>query len=336
MKEALLYEKAEGLRVKCGLCPHECLIPDTKKGICGVRQNWGGVLYSNVYGRVAARNIDPIEKKPLFHFHPASSSYSIATVGCNLRCMHCQNFDISQYPKHHEDIPGIEMTPGQVAADAAENNCASIAYTYTEPTIFFEFALDCAMAAKEQGIKNVFVSNGFTARTAVEMISPYLDAINIDLKGDEDFYKKVEGARLGPVLDSISLYKGLGIWVEVTTLVIPGYNDSDDFLNWAAGFINSVDPAIPWHVTGFYPAYQMPDVTPTPMSTLRRAREIGLKSGLKYVYTGNLPGDDGENTRCSSCRELLIERKGFFIKEINLKSGRCPSCGQLLDGVGLP
>lgn len=335
MKEALLYEKAEGLKVRCCLCPHLCLIQDTKKGICGVRQNWGGILYSNVYGRVVARNIDPIEKKPLFHFYPGSTTYSIASVGCNLRCRHCQNADISQYPKLHDDIPGTLMEPEQVSAAAVSSGCNSISYTYTEPTMFFEFALDCAKAAKELGLKNIFVSNGFTSTSAVEKIAPYLDAINIDLKGDDDFYLKVEGARLGPVLDSIKLYKLLGVWVEVTTLVIPGYNDSEDFLTWAAGFIRSVDPAIPWHVTGFHPSYQMTGIEPTSHETLIRARGIGLKAGLKYVYVGNLPDIDGENTRCSSCGTLLIERKGFFVKKVSLHSGKCPSCNEPLDGVWL-
>jgi len=336
MKEALLYEKAESLRVKCLLCPHSCLIADTKKGMCGVRHNRGGTLYSDVYGKVAARNTDPIEKKPLFHFYPGSKSYSIATVGCNMRCLHCQNADISQYPKYNQGVPGMDMSPHDVVAEAVACSCQSIAYTYTEPTVFFEFALDCAKLAKKQGLLNVFVTNGFTSREAVEMIAPYLDAVNIDLKGDDEFYKNIEGAALNPVLDSIRLYKLLGIWVEITTMIIPGYNDSDSFLEWAAGFIKSVDPAVPWHVSRFYPAYKMNNVGSTPAATLDRARSIGLKTGLKYIYGGNLPEKSVQNTFCSSCGELLIERNGFFVEKMNLESSICPVCGYKLEGVGLP
>ncbi|MBN2654891.1 MAG: AmmeMemoRadiSam system radical SAM enzyme [Nitrospirae bacterium] len=336
MKEALLYEKAEGFKVRCLLCPHKCTIADTKRGLCGARHNRGGTLYSDVYGKVAARNVDPVEKKPLFHFYPASRSYSIATVGCNFRCLHCQNSEISQYPKHNEAVPGIDMSPQDVVSEAAASGCQSISYTYTEPTVFFEFALDCAKLAKKRGLLNIFVTNGFTSRDAIEMIAPYLDAVNVDLKGDEEFYKNVEGGRLKPVLDSIRLYKLLGIWVEITTMIIPGFNDSDRFLEWAAEFIKSVDPAVPWHVSRFYPTYKMNDISSTPASTLERARSIGLNAGLKYIYEGNLPERPAENTNCSSCGELLIERNGFFVKKVNLQSSVCPRCGYKLEGVGLP
>lgn len=336
MKEALLYEKLGEGKVNCRLCSHYCTIAPGKRGICSVRENRDGILYSLVYGKVAARHIDPIEKKPLFHFYPGSTSYSIATVGCNLRCLHCQNYDISQYPKAAPDIPGAEMPPEQVVQAAESSGCKSISYTYTEPTIFFEFAYDCARLAHGRGIKNVFVSNGYTSPEATRLIAPYLDANNIDLKGDEAFYKKVAGAKLQPVLDTIKLMKELGVWVEITTLIIPDYNDSEDFLKFTADFIGSVDKSMPWHVTQFYPTYKLTDKPRTPVSILRKAREIGLKSGLKYVYEGNVPGEGGENTWCFSCGELLIERFGFTLTKIKMKNSACPKCAAHIDGPGMP
>lgn len=336
MREARFYEKTGDGNVKCFLCAQHCTISPGKRGICAVRENRGGILYSLVYGKVIARHIDPIEKKPLFHFHPGSASYSLATVGCNFKCMHCQNYDISQYPKQHPDIPGEDMTPEEVVREAESSGCASISYTYTEPTIFMEFAYDCARLAHQKGIKNVFVSNGYTGPEATRLIAPYLDGNNIDLKGDDVFYKKVVGARLQPVLDTIALMKELGVWVEVTTLIIPSHNDSEEVLRWIAEFIKSVDPGIPWHVTQFYPTYQLMDVPRTPVSTLRKAREIGLKAGLNYVYEGNVPGEGGENTYCPSCGELLIERLGFTLTKVRVKNSACPKCGVQIKGRGMP
>lgn len=336
MKEALLYEKLADGKVKCHLCNHYCIISSGKRGICAVRENRDGMLYTLVYGKVIARHIDPIEKKPLFHFYPGSRSYSIATMGCNFRCLHCQNYEISQYPKEYPDIPGEEMTPEQIVREAELTGCKSISYTYTEPTIFFEFAYDCARLAHEKGIKNVFVSNGYTSPEATRLIAPYLDGNNIDLKGDENFYKKVAGAKLQPVLNTIKLMKDLGVWVEVTTLVIPTCNDSEEFLKWTAEFIKSVDIAMPWHVTQFYPTYKLTDLPRTPIKTLRMARDIGLKAGLKYVYEGNVPGEGGENTYCPSCGELLIERFGFSLTTIKMKDSKCSKCGAQIDGIGMP
>jgi pyruvate formate lyase activating enzyme len=228
------------------------------------------------------------------------------------------------------------MTPEEVVREADSAGCNSISYTYTEPTIFMEFAFECARLAHKKGIQNVFVSNGYTSPTAARVIAPYLDANNIDLKGDEHFYKKIAGARLQPVLDTIKLMKDLGVWIEITTLIIPTYNDSDDFLQWVAEFIKSVDPAIPWHVTQFYPTYNLLEQPRTPVSTLRRARGIGLKAGLKYVYEGNVPGEGGENTYCPSCAELLIERIGFSLKTVSVKASKCHRCGFHIDGRGMP
>lgn len=336
MKEAMLYNKAEGGYVDCFLCSHHCHIADGKRGICGVRENRGGTLYTLVYDKVVSMNIDPIEKKPLFHFLPGSSSFSIASVGCNFRCMHCQNYGISQYPKEHRDIPGEAVSPEEIVKSAIRTGCRSIAYTYTEPTIFFELAYDTARIAKEKGIKNVFVSNGFNTPESTRLIAPYLDGNNIDLKGDDNFYRKVCGGRLQPVLDTIRLMKELGVWVEITTLIIPTYNDSEEFLRWTAEFIKSVDPAMPWHVTQFYPTYKLTDQPRTPVNILRKAREIGLEVGLKYVYEGNVPGEGGENTYCPSCGELLIERYGFSIVDVKIKDSKCSKCGHSIEGVGMP
>jgi pyruvate formate lyase activating enzyme len=334
MKEAMFYEKLDEKKVRCFLCAHHCLIKDEKRGICYVRKNIDGTLYTLVYGRVVSMNIDPIEKKPLFHFQPGSTSFSIAAVGCNFRCEHCQNFEISQYPKEHEgEILGQHVTPEVIVEAAERNGCKSISYTYTEPTIFFEFAYDCARLAHEKGIKNVFVSNGYTTPEATRVIAPYLDGNNIDLKGNDDFYNKICGARLEPVKETIRLMKELGVWVEVTTLIIPDYNDSEEDMRDIAGFIKSVDPFIPWHVTQFYPTFQLTDKPRTPVKTLRKARDIGFETGLKYVYEGNVPGEGGENTYCHNCKKLLIKRFGFSIIENKLKDGRCSECGADIKGA---
>ncbi|MBI4685180.1 MAG: AmmeMemoRadiSam system radical SAM enzyme [Nitrospirae bacterium] len=335
MKEAMLYQKTGDKKVRCFLCAHSCIISPGKRGICAVRKNVDGTLYSLVYGKVISANIDPIEKKPLFHFYPGSASFSIATVGCNFRCEHCQNYEISQFPKERPDIliPGNDMTPKEIVDLALRHNCKSISYTYTEPTIFFEFAYDCAKLAHERGIKNVFVSNGYTSPEATRLIAPYLDGNNIDLKGGSEFYKRICHAKVEPVKNTIRLMKELGIWVEITTLIIPGHNDSEDDLRSIVEFIKSVDTAIPWHVTQFYPTYKLINVPHTPLKTLRLARQMGIETGLKYVYEGNVPGEGGENTYCPSCGELLIQRYGFSIGENKISGGRCSKCSASIEGV---
>ena len=334
MKTAMFQEPKEGKKVLCGLCCHRCLIGDGKRGICGVRENRDGVLYSLVYDKVIARNIDPIEKKPLFHFQPGSTSYSIATPGCNFHCKHCQNADISQLPHDRSGmILGEEATPASIVEAALRHRCSSISYTYTEPTIYFELALDTARLAAEAGLKNVFVTNGYITPEALKVIRPYLHAANIDLKGFRDeFYRQVCGAKLQPVLDSIKLYKDYGIWIEITTLVIPGHNDSDEDLNGIARFIRSAGENIPWHVSRFHPTYKLTDKPITPIATLKRARTIGFNAGLRYVYEGNIPGE-GEDTMCWKCGKTLIERIGFTVEMNVIESGKCPHCGEMIDGV---
>ncbi|MBW2006042.1 MAG: AmmeMemoRadiSam system radical SAM enzyme [Deltaproteobacteria bacterium] len=305
MKEAMLYKKLSDDRVTCNLCNHRCTIKDENYGICGVRQNIDGSLFSLVYDRIVASHIDPIEKKPLFQFYPGSKAYSIATVGCNFTCKHCQNFDISQLPREKRGyIAGEKISPEEIVKEAESSGCKSIAYTYTEPTIFFELAYDTAKIAHRKGIKNIFVSNGFMTAEALREISPYLDGINIDLKAFTDtFYKEICGGRLEPVLENIKLAKKLGIWVEVTTLIIPTFNDTKDEL--------------------------------PPVETLHMAREIGIESGLHYVFEGNVPGRGNENTYCYKCGELLIERWGYSIVKNIIENGHCPSCKSSVAGVGL-
>jgi pyruvate formate lyase activating enzyme len=325
----------EDQKVHCFQCAHECKIDPDKRGICQVRENRGGQLFSLNYGRIIAEHLDPIEKKPLFHFLPGSRSYSIATVGCNFMCLHCQNSDISQYPRvHGGQIRGDEREPEVIVAYALASHSASISYTYTEPTIFLEYAQDVGRLARQQGLKNVFVSNGFMTEESATALAEFCDGDNIDLKSiKDDFYRKVCKARLQPVLDTIVRLKQLGIWIEVTTLVIPGHNDSMEELTDIAQFIKGVGADIPWHVTAFYPTFKMMDRPATPVATLRRAREIGLNAGLHHVYTGNIPGEGGENTYCYACQELLIERLGYTIRRYYLKEGKCPKCQTTIAGV---
>ncbi len=334
MKEALFYEKLDKQAVQCHLCAHHCVVARGKRGICGVRENRGGILYSLVYGHTIAEHADPIEKKPLFHFLPGSKSFSIATAGCNFRCLHCQNYDISQMPRNRDVIIGKSRSPDDIVSLAKQHGCTSISYTYTEPTIFYEYACDTAKLASAEGLKNVFVTNGYITEEPLHEISPYLDAANIDLKSfAEVFYKKICGAKLQPVLDAIKLYRELKIWIEITSLIIPTHNDSLTELEQIAAFITSLGVEIPWHITAFHPTYNLTDQPRTPVATLIRARDIGRRSGLRYVYVGNVPGEEGENTYCYACGTLLIERYGFSILRNNLNGAQCPKCQATIDGV---
>jgi pyruvate formate lyase activating enzyme len=334
MKEALFYESLPGEFVKCNLCSHRCpRIAVSKRGICGVRENQDGKLFTLVYGKTIAANADPIEKKPLFHFLPGSSSYSIGTLGCNFSCDNCQNFDISQAPKENNLIIGRDVLPEEIVSEAKRRRCSSIAYTYNEPTIFFEYAYDTAKLAEKDGIKNVFVTNGYITEEALQEVSHYLDAANIDLKSFSDkFYRRNCGAHLEPILDSIKLYKKLGIWIELTTLIIPSLNDSEEELREIAEFIKNLGAETPWHITQFNPLYKLSHLKRTPLTTLQKAREIGKEAGLKHVYLGNVPGE-GENTFCYKCGELLIERYGHSTMKDRLSDSSCPECLTKIDGV---
>ena len=334
-KTAVLWDKKDNDKVACKLCSFRCVIPEGKLGHCAVRKNIGGVLYSLNYHKVCAASADPIEKKPLFHFLPATASYSISTPGCNFQCDFCQNWQISQMALESGCIDGQDYPPDQVIEEAKISLCDSIAYTYTEPTIFMELCADCARLAKQAGLKNIFVSNGYMTPEAVDFASEWLDAINIDLKSfSDDYYKKLCKARLAPVLDTIKyIANNTDIWMELTTLIIPGDNDSDDELKSIADFIvENAGCDTPWHVSRFFPMYQMDSKHPTPAKTLERACEIGKQAGLRYIYTGNLPSANAESTACYNCGEIVISRVGYTVKDINLQDGACPNCKTKIAG----
>jgi pyruvate formate lyase activating enzyme len=344
MHEALLYEKLEGQRVRCNLCAHRCVIAPSRKGVCLVRENLEGTLQTLVYGIPLSQAVDPIEKKPLFHFHPGSTAFSIATAGCNFRCSFCQNADISQMPRERGQIQGRQATPEEIVRAAQRYGSQSIAYTYTEPTIFFEYSYDIAGLAHAAGIASVYVTNGYMTRAMLEMFQgrgnthePWLDAANVDLKAFRDeTYRSVCGARLQPVLDSLKNMKELGVWVEVTTLVVPDMNDSSSELGDIAHFVaDELGTETPWHVSRFHPDYKMYDRGPTPQSTLHRAYELGREAGLRYVYVGNMPGARLEDTLCPCCGQAVISRAGFQIREYGLRNGKCTACGSAVDGVGM-
>lgn len=345
MKEAMLYDPVENNRVVCNLCRFYCKILPDRWGICGVRKNIDGKLYSFVYENAIAVHVDPIEKKPLFHVFPGSPSFSIATMGCNFHCKFCQNSDIAQINnpqdrlKEMEDIkiPGQYLSVEAAVKSAIDQKCKSIAYTYTEPTIFFEYAYAMCKMAVRHDIINVFVTNGYMSEEAVEIIFPYLHAANVDLKGfNSDFYRKQIGAKLDSVLDSLKLMKQKGIWLEVTTLVVPGYSDDKTELRKIARFIsNELGPDTPWHISRFFPHHKMSDSTPTSLKIIQHAREIGLEEGLRYVYTGNIPGDSGEHTNCYQCKKQLIRRSGFQVIENKIQKNRCPYCDVKIDGLGM-
>ncbi|MBU1568596.1 MAG: AmmeMemoRadiSam system radical SAM enzyme [Proteobacteria bacterium] len=335
MGRAVWWEVQADGTLQCGLCAHGCCLRDGQRGLCGVRVRREDRIDSLVYGRIVAEHVDPIEKKPVFHVLPGSLSYSIATHGCNFRCLHCQNAGISQVPRGMAvETSGVFRRPEQIIVSAIAGGCRSISYTYVEPTIFFEYAYDCCLLAFENGLKNIFVSNGYMTKEVVVVLAPVLTAINIDLKSFRDaFYKKVCGARVQPVLDTIIRCREAGIWVEVTTLIIPGMNDGDNELSQIASFLSKIDRTIPWHVSGYHPAYQMMEPPSTRQSALERARQIGFDQGLHHVYTGNRPGSGGEDTSCPNCGLLLISRQGFRVKVNRLRAGCCPACSSQLAGI---
>ncbi len=337
--ETLIYDKLADLSVRCGICRHFCVIPEGKRGICRVRENRSGRLDTLVYPRVIAQSVDPIEKKPIFHLRPGSSAYSIATVGCNFKCAFCQNADIAQMPADQSGmIQGRDASPETIVEQALKTGCESIAYTYTEPTVFFELALATARLARENGLYNIFVTNGYMSEKTLVMISGFLDAANVDLKAfHDDFYRKYCKARLAPVLETIRQMSELGILVELTTLLIPGLNDNPDDLKAMADFIaRDLGPKTPWHVSRFHPCYRMQDRPPTPASSLTAALEAGRAAGLRYVYTGNMPGLPSENTCCHVCGTILVRRCGYEVEDRMKPGGRCPDCDSPAHGIFEP
>jgi pyruvate formate lyase activating enzyme len=331
MHEAILYKKLNEKKVQCNACMHRCQIPLGKKGICNVRQNIDGKLYLLVYGKVVAANIDPIEKKPLYHFFPGKKIFSIGTVGCNFKCQFCQNWEISQSKK----IIGDDLTPEEIIKICKEENIDMIAYTYNEPAIFFEYAYDVAKLAHSNNIKNVYVTSGYETPEALNKIKPYLDAMNIDLKSfSEDFYNELCSAKLKYVLETIKKAYELGIWIEITTLIIPGKNDSNEELTKIAEFIVSISKDIPWHISAFRPEYKLDNIPKTSSDKLFEAYSIGEKSGLNYVYIGNIINKKHSTTYCPKCNKELLERQSFFSdNKIKSFNGYCIECNYKLSGI---
>ncbi len=335
--KAWLSKKLPSGKVLCEACAHACKLDESEYGICGVRKVENGELKLLVYGKAAAMNVDPVEKKPMFHFLPGTLAFSFGTVGCNLSCSFCQNFEISQYPQEHEHkIFGHDLPPKKAVELALQYGCKSIAYTYNEPIVWFEYSYDTAKLAKDAGLKNIYVTSGYETDKALDQLAGVIDGMNIDLKAFSDrFYKELCGARLKPVLHAIEQAYKKDIWIEITTLFIPGQNDSEEEMRQIANFIASLDTAIPWHVSGFYPTYKMTDTNPTPPQTLLKAYQIGKEEGLKFVYVGNFNAPQFETTYCPACGYGVIERSGYIGNEVknHLIEGKCPKCGTFIPGV---
>ena len=326
---ALFWKKLKDDRVQCSLCPRNCIIANNSRGNCGVRENQNGKLYSTVYGRASSYNMDPIEKKPLYHFLPGERTFSLSTVGCNLHCLFCQNWEISQC--RPEESEPLVLMPKDVVERTQKMGSRIVSYTYTEPTIFYEYVTDTAKIAKAKKVRNVLVSNGFTNPGPLKKLAPLIDAVNVDLKGDKKFYEKVTGAWIEPVLESLKIYQRKGVWLEITNLLIPGLNDSKKQIEWLVDWIEeNLGKDVPVHFSAFWPTYKMQDTPSTSIKALRMARKIGMKK-LNYVYA-TLPDDEGNMTYCPKCRKALIIRKGFSVVENNMKNGKC-GCGQKIAGV---
>ena len=331
MKEALYYKKIRN-NVQCMLCPRNCSIKESQVGFCGVRKNISSKLYSLVYAKPVSVGIDPIEKKPLYHFLPGTESFSIGTVGCNLRCKHCQNWQISQAKPGQYKTQ--ELEPEEVVEEAIKNNCKSISYTYNEPAVFYEYALDTAKIARKKGIMNVIVSNGFINEEPLLEWCRYMDAANIDLKGSDSFYRKITTAWLEPVQTTLKILKEKKVWFEITNLIIPTLNDNPKEIEEMCRWIKqNLGIGYPLHFTGFYPCYQLSGLPPTPAGSLLKAKAIAEKIGINYVYNGNVSTSSGSNTFCPKCREMLVERSYFSVCENRIKNGKCPFCGELIPGV---
>lgn len=329
LKEAKYYQSLGGGVVQCQLCPRFCVLNLGERGFCRVRGNIKGKLYSFVYGQPVSIHLDPIEKKPLFHFLPGSTAYSIATAGCNLRCLYCQNWEISQsFP---EDVKSVERTPQQLVEEALASGAESIAYTYTEPVSFYEYMLETAKLAREKGLKNVVITAGYINPEPLKELCQYVDAIKIDLKAfNNSFYREIVGGELEPVLQALKTVKEQGVWLEIVYLVIPGENDDPEEIKQMSQWIKeNLGENVPLHFSRFHPMYKLTNLPPTPEQTVKDLRKIALEQGLKYVYTGNLGDWETESTYCPDSREIAIERKGYFVTQINFNKGVCSNKEQI-------
>jgi pyruvate formate lyase activating enzyme len=332
-KEALFYKQLGKETVQCELCPRGCVIPEGRRGFCGVRENRNGTLYSLAYGKAVAVHLDPIEKKPFFHYLPRRNAFSIAAAGCNLKCKFCQNWEISQ--KLPEEAAYTFMPPDELVRKARESGSPVIAYTYTEPTIFFEYMLETAKLAQEQGLKNVLHSNGYINEEPLRLLIRYIDAANIDLKAfDDDYYAQMTGGTLQPVLRSLKILKETGVHLEITNLILPGYNDSEGQIRRMCLWIKeNLGSDVPVHFSRFFPTYKLAALNPTPVAVLEKIRQTAMDCGLKYVYIGNVAGHAGENTYCPKCNTIVVKRAGYIVTEINLIRGKCGVCGEKIEGV---
>jgi len=333
IREASFYEKLPYQKTKCKLCPRECVIDDHERGYCGVRENRGGTYYTLVHSRVCAAHIDPVEKKPFFHFYPGTLAFSVATAGCNVNCKMCQNWDISQ--ARPEQVHADYLPPATLAQLARDNGCDSIAYTYSEPVIFYEYVADSARAARAAGVKSAVVTGGYVQQEPLKKLCGLVDAVKVDLKGfTQKFYKEVVNGELKPVLEALSTMRKLGMWNEIVYLVIPTLNDSDaEFKGLARWMKTELGADVPVHFTRFHPEYLLKNLPPTPLETLERAKAIGDAEGLHYVYIGNVPGHPAENTYCPKCRRIVVKRSGFTIEGMFLKKGKCQYCQQEIAGI---
>jgi pyruvate formate lyase activating enzyme len=331
--EARYYKKLPDREIECELCPRKCRLGDKERGYCGVRQNEGGTYYTLVYGKACSMNVDPIEKKPFFHLLPGTQAFSFATAGCNVNCKFCQNWEISQV--RPEQVRHVDLPPEAAVRAAADNHCSSIAYTYSEPTVFYEYMYDTAVLARRARIRNAVVSGGHINPEPLEALAKVADAIKIDLKAfDPEFYKTYVRGSLEPVLEAIKIIARSPAWLEIVYLVIPELNDDPVRVRkMAAWLAREVRPDVPLHFTRFYPNYLIKNLPPTPVSILESLRKIALEEGLRFVYTGNLPGHEGENTFCPKCRKILIRRYGFEIVENAMEKGACPSCRTAIPGI---
>ncbi len=332
-REALYYEKVDEHTVRCGLCPHRCLLMDGMRGVCRVRLCEGGKLYTLVYGNPCSYHIDPVEKKPIYHILPATTAFSIATAGCNLRCKFCQNWTISQRPP--EETDNVRMSPQEVVDLAVKNGCSSIAYTYSEPIIFYEYMLDTAKLARKRGLKNIMVTAGYINEEPLRELCKYIDAANVDLKGfDKKYLRKVCGEELEPLLKALEIFKEEGVWLEITNLIVPTLNDDMQTIKKMCVWIrDNLGPETPLHFSRFSPMYKLKNLYLTPVSTLEKAKEVAESAGLKYVYIGNVPGHPAENTFCPDCQNVLIQRIGYSIKQNNIIGGKCKFCGRPIPGI---
>jgi pyruvate formate lyase activating enzyme len=332
-KEAYHYKKVPDEQTVCGICPHTCIMAPGDRSVCRSRVNIDGTLYSLVYGNPCAVHVDPIEKKPLYHFLPGSRSFSIATTGCNLRCLNCQNWEISQSKPH--EVRHVELFPKEVARTAVKSGCASVAYTYSEPITFYEYTTDSAREVKRLGMKNILISAGYINEAPLVELCRLIDGANINLKSfSDDIYRKLNGARLDPTLETFKTLHANRVHFEMTNLVVPGYVDDPDMVKRMCGWIlDNLGPNYPLHFSRFFPKYKLDRIAPTPISTLESFREIAMRAGIRYVYLGNVPGHESNNTRCHQCGKTIIRRKGYRIAEYHLENGSCKFCGADIPGV---